>query len=36
MVSRADGSPFVAGTGLNETPRAVAAVQALLRERAPA
>lgn len=33
VVSRADGSPFVAGTGLNETPRAIAEVERLIRER---
>jgi mitochondrial fission protein ELM1 len=33
IVSLADGSPFVAATGLNETPRAVAAVKALIAER---
>ena len=33
IVSRADGSPFVAGTGLNETPRAIAQVERLIRER---
>jgi mitochondrial fission protein ELM1 len=36
VVSRADGSAFVAGTGLNETPRAIAAVERLIRERLPA
>lgn len=30
VVSRADGSPFVAGSGLNETPRAIEAVRRLL------
>lgn len=35
IVSRADGSPFVAGKGLNETPRAIEAVQRLIRERKP-
>jgi mitochondrial fission protein ELM1 len=34
VVSRADGSPFVAGTGLTETPRAVEAVKRLIAERA--
>jgi mitochondrial fission protein ELM1 len=36
VVSLADGSPFVAGTGLNETPRAIAAVERLIAERTPA
>jgi mitochondrial fission protein ELM1 len=33
IVSRADGSPFVAGSRLNETPRAIEAVRALIRQR---
>jgi mitochondrial fission protein ELM1 len=33
IVSLLDGSPFVAGTGLNSTPEAVAAVRRLLAER---
>jgi mitochondrial fission protein ELM1 len=33
VVSRADGGPFVAGTGLNATPQAVAAVKRLVAER---
>jgi hypothetical protein len=33
IVSLADGSPFLAATGLNETPRAIAAVKALIVER---
>ncbi len=33
IVSRADGSPFLEGTGLNETPKAVEAVRRVLAER---
>jgi mitochondrial fission protein ELM1 len=33
IVSRADGSPFTPGTGLNATPQAIAAVKQLIAER---
>ena len=34
IVSQADGSPFLAGSGLNETPRAIEAVRRVLAARA--